>query len=102
MSYMYFDESIRDQGGFIVGAMVLSDQDLSQVVRQSWTDMGLDPEKTEYKSSTIKLGDEISQRQRTVLSNLVQDSSVALVVCPNSDRQDLGNHCIDLAPTDFR
>lgn len=97
MAYMYFDESIRDQGEFIVGAMVLSDRNLSQIVQQSWRDMGLDPERNEYKSSTIKLGDEIGQRQRCVMSNLVQSSLVAVVVCPSPDRKNLGSYCVDLA-----
>jgi hypothetical protein len=96
MSYLYFDESIRDRGGFIVGALVISDSDLSPVVRDLWRDMGLDSETFEYKSSCLKLGDRQGQQQRDVLRQLLHSSRLALTVCPNADRQRLGTHCLSL------
>jgi hypothetical protein len=96
MSYLYFDESIRDRGGFIVGALVISDSDLSPVVRDLWRDMGLDSETFEYKSSCLKLGDRQGQQQRDMLRQLLHSSRLALTVCPNADRQRLGTHCLSL------
>ena len=96
MSYLYFDESIRDRGGFIVGALVISDSDLSHLVRDLWRGMGLDPECFEYKSSSLKLGDSRGQQQRDVLRELLHSSRLALTVCPSADRQRLGTHCLSL------
>jgi len=51
MSYLYFDESIRDSDQFIIGALISSNEDLTDRIRQQWTNMGLDPNADEYKSS---------------------------------------------------
>lgn len=96
MTHLYFDESIRDQGGFIVGALVLSDSDLSYRVRDLWHGMGLDPDTFEYKSSSLKLGDSRDQQQRDALRELLHSARLALTVCPRADRQRLGTHCLSL------
>ena len=96
MSYLYFDESIRDRGGFIVGALVISDSDLSHLVRGLWRGMGLDSDSFEYKSSSFKLGDSHGQQQRGIMRGLLHSSRLALTVCPNADRQRLGTHCLSL------
>ncbi len=96
MSYLYFDESIRERGGFIVGALVPSDRDLSLTVRDLWRSMGFDPNFFEYKSSRLKLGDPFGQQQRDALCEVVQSSRLALTVCPLTDRAQLGTYCLAL------
>lgn len=92
MAYIYFDESIRDQGKFIVGALIVSDTDLSNEIREQWISFGLDPDANEYKSSSPKKGDETSLRQRIYISGMVARSKLALTVLPVDDRRQLGNH----------
>lgn len=96
MAYLYFDESIRENGGFIVGALVLSRDNLSSIVRDQWRAMGYDPDVFEYKSSAPKLIDKQSQQQRSVLRELLHSSSLALTICPSSERRQLGKHCASL------
>jgi hypothetical protein len=96
MGYLYFDESMRDQGGFIVGALVLSRSDLSQSVHDLWSSLGLDPDKFEYKSSRLKGGDPLGQQQRDALREVLFTSQLALTVCPRTDRSQLGSHCLAL------
>jgi hypothetical protein len=96
INYLYFDESIRDRGGFIVGALVVSDSDLSRLVRDRWRGMGLDSDIFEYKSSSPKSGDPKGQQQRELLRELLHSSRLALTVCPNADRQRLGTHSLSL------
>ena len=96
MAYMYFDESIREHGHFIVGALVLSKRDLSAEIRNQWRRMGLSPEKTEYKSSDAKHGNQIGQAQRRVSGNLLQRAKLGLLICPGSDRKNLGRHAYAL------
>jgi len=96
MAYLYFDESIRNNGEFIIGALVISEMDLSKVVREKWFEMGLNPYKDEYKSSSIKVGNGISVAQRSFIRELLSNSELALVVLPADDRRQLGNYCSEL------
>lgn len=96
MTFLYFDESIREIGDFVIGAMVLSEEDLSVTVGNLWRTFGLDPETHEYKSSDIKKGNELGRRQRDELGQMLQHLGLALTVCPKADRQNLGVHCCSL------
>ena len=96
MSYLYFDESIRENGQFIIGALVESKTDLSPCVRQKWIDMGLDPSQHEYKSSSPKEGNELGQGQRAFIGELLSHSGLALTVAPVDARRHLGNYCTEL------
>jgi hypothetical protein len=96
MSYLYFDESIRDNGSFIVGALVVADRDLSTEIRERWRAIGLDPDNCEYKSSDLKQGNPVGNQQRDVIRQVLHSSRVALLVCPHEDRGQLGAHCCTL------
>jgi len=96
MAHCYFDESIRDNGGFIIGALVASDRDLSLVVANEWTRLGLDPETYEYKSSDLKAGSRLGVSQRSAMSGLLFNAKLGLVVAPIDDRRNLGVHCTQL------
>lgn len=96
MVNLYFDESIRDNGEFIIGALVVSDDDLSSRIKEQWESMGLNPNSDEYKSSAIKANNEVSVKQRDFIRHLLHNSKLALVVLPNDDRNQLGNYCAEL------
>jgi hypothetical protein len=96
MGYMYFDESIREHGQFIVGALVLSKRNLSADIRNQWRQMGLEPEEAEYKSSDPKQGNETGQAQRRVSRSLLHRAKLGLLICPASDRTNLGKHAYSL------
>lgn len=96
MAYMYFDETIREQGDFIIGALVLADCDLSVYVREEWENLGLNPESDEYKSSDPKENSPLGVTQREIMASLLQRSKLALTVLPISERSRLGAYCTDL------
>lgn len=96
MGHLYFDESIRNAGNFIIGAAVYSRADLSQQVHGLWRSLGQDPTTFEYKSRTLKNGDSIALEHRNHLHRLLLSSKLAFVVCPSHDRQMLGRHAISL------
>ena len=96
MSYLYFDESIREHGEFIIGALVKSDQDLTPPIHRQWVDMGLDPTTDEYKSSATKTDSETSREQRRFLRGMLQRAGLGLTVSPLHKRTDLGKHCVEL------
>lgn len=93
MAFCYYDESIRDIGGFIIGALVISDVDLTPEVRNTWVSLGLNPDTDEYKSSGVKKNNEIGQKQRDALRELLGRSRLGLVVCSKSRRSFLGDGC---------
>ena len=96
MANLYFDESIRDNGAFIIGALVVSNDDLSSRVREQWQKMGLDPNSDEYISSAIKANNNVSVEQRKFVRYLLHNSNLALVILPKDDRKQLGNYCAEL------
>lgn len=96
MSYFYFDETIRERGNFIIGALVVSERDLSPIVSDEWRRLGLNPESGEYKSSDPKENSKLGVMQRQVMAELLHGSNLALTVAPISERRRLGEHCTDL------
>jgi len=96
MGFLWFDESIRDNGRFIVGALVYCDEDLSPIIQNEWKSMGLIPTKFEFKSSAPKAGDKTAKEARDRLHNILRHTKVGLVICPTSDRQALGTHGVAL------
>ncbi len=96
MSYFYFDETIRERGNFIIGALVVSEHDLSPIVSEQWHRLGLNPESAEYKSSDPKENSKFGVVQRQIMAELLQRSKLALTVAPVSERLRLGEYCTDL------
>lgn len=96
MSYFYFDETIRERGNFIIGALVVSEFDLSPVVSKEWRRLGLNPESAEYKSSDPKENSKLGVAQRQIMVELLQRSKLALTVAPVSERSKLGKYCTEL------
>lgn len=96
MGFLYFDESIRTNGGFIIGALVVSGTDLSPSIRERWRALGLNPDTDEYKSSSIKRTDPISRLQRAFLIEQIQRCRVGLTICAADKRRVLGDHGVSL------
>lgn len=96
MPYFYFDESIRDNGKFMIGALIISNYDLSPRIRERWKSMGLEPDIDEYKSSAKKSDASVSNIQREYIKSLMEQVKVGLVVLPHNDRNNLGNYCAEL------
>jgi hypothetical protein len=96
MGFLWFDESIRDNGKFIVGALVYCDVDLSPIIQDEWKSMGLDPTQFEFKSSAPKAGNKTAIEARNRLHNVLTDTKIGIVICPASDRQALGAYGVAL------
>lgn len=95
MGYFYFDETIQDRGGFILGAFVYSGVDMTPPVFQALKLVGLRPGEDEFKSS-VRMSERPEQiAARTQLRGLFQKLGVGLVVVPNTERRALGNEAIE-------
>lgn len=76
MGYLYFDESIQEQGRFIVGAFVYSDQELSPSVDAAIAEVGLVPKVDEYKSNAKMQGNPQAQKLRAAIYGLLRDTRI--------------------------
>lgn len=97
MSRLYFDESIRDKGQVIVGALISANEDLSSVTMEKWRPYHLGDYWPEYKSSGLHDKSAVTRYQRDTLNSVIRDCcKIGIVVCPISERSLLGAHCASL------
>jgi hypothetical protein len=94
MQFGYFDESIHDTAGFIVGAFVFSENDPMDVVSAALTTAGMDPGRDEFKSGASVAIDPRQAVARDSLEKSIYGMRIALVVTPREERPNLGLHAI--------
>jgi hypothetical protein len=86
----YFDESIHQRGGFILGAYVFG-PDPTEQVNAALASVGLDPDADEYKSSATMKGHPERQALREELHKILGlEYQYAVVVVPFYARISLG------------
>ena len=94
MGYFYFDESIHERGGFIIGAYVYAERDLTQEIYDRIRSVGLAAGSDEFKSGAHMATDAKQRQLRTSLLSFFHwgfgDPRIGLVVIPFDRRQDLG------------
>ena len=94
MGYFYFDESIHERAGFILGAYVFSPHELTPHVFRKLEAVGLRPGIDEYKSSA-KMSENATQRAlRKELKELLWNIKLGIVVVPSAERQNLGTEAL--------
>lgn len=94
MGHFYFDETIQERGGFIIGAFVYSPNDVTPEVYSAIEQVGLRPGVDEFKSGTRM---DRNPKQAELRSRLVEISSntrVGVVVVPVTERTLLGHHAL--------
>lgn len=90
MGYFYFDESIREKGGFIVGAFVYAKADVTPAVFEALEKVGLRPGADEFKSGA-RMGLHPEQvAARELLGELLGRTRIGVLVVPASDRRRVG------------
>jgi hypothetical protein len=94
VGHFYFDESIHDRGGFIVGAFTYCEVDLDPYVSELLRRRGLTPGVDEFKSSAPTGGMPSLDALREDFRGLVARTSLALLVAPTADRHLLGRHAL--------
>ena len=94
MGFFYFDESIQKKGGFIVGAFVFAQTDLTPAVFGALAKAGLRPGIDEFKSSALMVTHPEQASARGALRCLLLGIRVGVVVLPTSERKRLGAEVI--------
>ena len=94
MGYFYFDESIQDPAGFIIGAFVYAKNEITSEVFSAIEEVGLRPKVDEFKSSARMDRHPKQAELRSRLSTILQSTKIGLVVLPAPDRTRLGTEAI--------
>lgn len=94
MGCFYFDESIQARAGFIVGAFVYSERDLTPTVFSALEQIGLKPGVDEFKSGAHMARNPKQKQLRELLSSLLINTRVGVVVVPADQRSMLGAEAI--------
>jgi hypothetical protein len=94
MAYFYFDESIHERGGFILGAFVCTLSDITPVVFQCIQKVGLRPGIDEFKSSARMAEDAVLVSLRDELKGLFSLVQLGLVILPSDNRATLAESAL--------
>ena len=94
MGFFYFDESIQEKGGFIVGAFAFSQTDLTPAVFRALAEAGLRPGIEEFKSGALIVAHPKQTGVREALRGLLSRIRIGTIVLPTSERKNLGTEAI--------
>jgi len=94
VGYFYFDETIQERGGFIIGAFVYAPDDKTPDVYSAISHVGLRPGFDEFKSGSRMDRNPHQAKLRGELSNILMNTSVGVIVLPVSERALLGREAI--------
>ncbi len=98
MQYVYFDESIHDECGFIVGAFVFCDESPDVAIHHLLNKYGLNSIDSEFKSSGRMDKNPDLARIRDELFEILQSTNVALLIIPSAQRKFLGDEALKFLP----
>jgi hypothetical protein len=94
MGLFYFDESIQQRAGFIIGAFVYSEGDLTPPVFEAIASAGLRPGVDEFKSGARMDRRPELAKAREALGGLLKTVRIGLIVVPARARGDLGTEAL--------
>ena len=94
MGFFYFDESIHERAGFIVGAFIYKERDLTPTVFEALSEAGLQSKIDEFKSSAkmTSLPEQVKAREH--LRSILNAVSTGIVIVPAARRESLGDEAI--------
>lgn len=92
--HIYFDESIHDRGGFVLGSYVCG-RDADLAISDALVRCGLRPGVDEFKSSVRMCRDAGQRRLREYLKEIVRDYSIGVVVASAASRASLASAALD-------
>ena len=90
MLYWYFDESLREDLGFIIGAYVCSRKSIDNTVCSLIRNVGLVPGQDEFKSGRRMQGRDDLHKLREGLRALFLETRLGVLVMPRAFRERLG------------
>jgi hypothetical protein len=98
MQYVYFDESIHDECGFIIGAFVFCDDSPDVAIGDLLNKYGLNSIDSEFKSSGRMDNNPDLAQIRAELFEILQSTNIALLIIPSVQRKFLGDEALKFLP----
>lgn len=95
MGHLFVDETIQARGGFILGALVYSEDDPTEEVHRALAEAGYTPGVNEFHSSARFVGNTQLQELRDRVHGALEGTSIAVVVAADFERPRFGNHVLD-------
>lgn len=92
--HIFFDESIHDRGGFILGAFVVAEADPGPLVAEAIRGVGLKPRQDEYKSRHPHGGDQRYVSLRVSFYSILRGMHIAVFVAPVADRRSFSHDAL--------
>lgn len=90
MAFFYFDESIHQRAGFILGAFVACQTEPTARINEALVKAGLRPGVDEYKSGARMVNNPSMVRARNELREVLEGVRIGVVIVPGDCRQDVG------------
>ena len=94
MGYFYFDETIQERGGFIIGAFVYSPNDVTPKVYSVIEQVGLRPGIDEFKSGARMDRNPKQAELRNHLTGVLRNTRIGVVVASVTERTTLGREAL--------
>lgn len=95
MGQFYIDDSVHDEAGFVLGACVYTDNELTDKIDNAIRSNGFDPATFEFKSSTNYSKEADKAKVRQELKRLLfNHCRLGVTVIPRQHRDLLGYECI--------
>jgi hypothetical protein len=95
MGYFYIDDSVHDQAGFIVGACIYAENDISDAVVNIIETNGFKRDEFEFKSSTRYSNQPQMIPLRHELKSVIRDyCKLGIIVVPREHRKIFGVECL--------
>lgn len=94
MGNFYFDETIREHGGFIIGAFVYFADDMTPKVHAAIEQVGMRPGVDEFKSGSRMDRNPKQAELRDRLMAILSSTRIGVVVVPVAERALLGHHAL--------
>ena len=95
MGYFFLDDSIHDNGAFIIVAFVYTENDPADAISALIAKNGFDPANFEFKSSAKYVREpQIIGVREDLRSFLSENCEIALAVIPRQQRDNIGLECL--------
>lgn len=94
VGHFYFDETIQERGGFIIGAFVYSPNNVTPEVYSAIDQVGLRPGVDEFKSGARMDRNPKQVKLRGRLMEILSNTRIGVVVLPTTERVSLGHQAL--------
>lgn len=94
VGHFYFDETIQERGGFIIGAFVNAPNDVTPKIYSAIEQVGIRPRVNEFKSGARMDRNPKQAELRSHIMETLRKTRIGIIVAPVEERALLGHHAL--------